>query len=118
MRTPLGLQNFKTKDSVQPKSKNSGWDKEPVLGLFCAHTLGAGEVDDRLVLEDVDLLNPRDGVHSKALQCVLKPLVVRGGRLVNSLFLSAPHQSTAERMTSLGPCLTCSGLPVLHGLWL
>ena len=36
-----------------------------------SRTLGVGEVDDVVVLEDVHLLDARDGVHPQALQRVL-----------------------------------------------
>lgn len=45
--------------------------------------------DSAVWVEEVDLLNARDAVHSQPLERALKPLVVRGGRLVDCLFLSA-----------------------------
>jgi hypothetical protein len=40
-----------------------------------------------VVLEDVDLLDCGDGVDPYSLERALQPLVVRGGRLVDSLLL-------------------------------
>lgn len=39
-------------------------------------TLGIGEVRHSGVMENVDLLNARDGIHSKPLEGILQPLVV------------------------------------------
>lgn len=67
-------------------------------------TLGVNEVDDGVILEDVHLLNARDSVHAQALQGVLQPLVVSGGRLVDGLLLPAFHDSNA-RMNVCGLAL-------------
>lgn len=40
-------------------------------------------MDNRLILKNVDLLNSRNGIHSKSFQGALQPLVVSGGGLVN-----------------------------------
>jgi len=50
-------------------------------------TFGIQELDDEVVLEDVDLLDCRNGIDSYSLERALQPLVVRGGRLVDSLLL-------------------------------
>ena len=60
-------------------------------------TLGVVEVDDgAIVLEEVDLLDRRDVVHAQALERVLQPFVVGGGRLVDRLLLP-PHRTLAAR---------------------
>ncbi len=46
-------------------------------------------MDDSFVLEDVDLLNPGDGVDTQPLERVLQAFVVRRCCLVYSLFLPA-----------------------------
>lgn len=61
-------------------------------------TLRVGEVDDGVLLEDVNLLNPRNSVHPKTLQGVLKPLVIGGGGLVDRLLLSARAERNAGRL--------------------
>jgi len=48
---------------------------------------GIQELDDEVVLEDVDLLDCRNGIDPYSLERALQPLVVRGGRLVDSLLL-------------------------------
>lgn len=52
-------------------------------------TLRVGEVDHIVALEDVDLLNARNGVDTQPLERVLQPLVVCAGGLVHRLLLSA-----------------------------
>lgn len=46
-------------------------------------------MDDSLILEDIDLFNARNSVHSEPLQGVLQPLVIRGSGFVYRFFLSA-----------------------------
>ena len=50
-------------------------------------TFGIQELDDEIVLEDVHLLDCRDGVDPYSLERALQPLVVRSARLVDSLLL-------------------------------
>jgi hypothetical protein len=57
-------------------------------------TFGIQELDDEVVLEDVDLLYRRDGVDSYSLERALQPLVVGGGRLVDSLLLPEQEKGT------------------------
>lgn len=52
-------------------------------------TLGVDEMNDGLILEDVNLFNARNGVHSKPLQSVLQPLVISSSGFVYGFFLSA-----------------------------
>lgn len=52
------------------------------------HTLRVDEMDDGLILEDVDFLNPRNGIYTKSLQGVLQSLVICCGGLVHRFFLS------------------------------
>mmetsp|Transcript_20571 Transcript_20571/g.42106 ORF Transcript_20571/g.42106 Transcript_20571/m.42106 type:complete len:204 (-) Transcript_20571:6-617(-) len=57
--------------------------------------LRVGEMDHRaVVLEEVDLLDGGDVVHSKPFQRVLQPLVVRGCCLMDGLLLPA-HRTLA-----------------------
>jgi len=50
-------------------------------------TLGVGEMDDRVILDDVDLLNPRNGVDTQPFQCTLQALIIRGRSFMLSLLL-------------------------------
>ena len=50
-------------------------------------TFGILKLDNYVVLENVDLFNTRNGVHSYSFQGALKPLVVSGRGLVNCLLL-------------------------------
>lgn len=52
-----------------------------------AYTFGIQELDDEIVLEDVHLLDCRDGVDPYSLERALQPLVVGRARLVDSLLL-------------------------------
>jgi hypothetical protein len=52
-------------------------------------TFGILKLDDYVILEDVDLFNTRNGVHSYSFQGALKPLVISGRGLVNRLLLPA-----------------------------
>lgn len=86
-------------------------------------TLRVGEVDDAIILEDVDLLNPRNGVHPQTLQSVLKPLVVGGSGLVDRLLLpvrikvgqnafrgSSPDAGLLSRELAERPAVAVSGV--------
>lgn len=55
-------------------------------------------MDDGVFLEDVDLLDARDGVDSKPLERVLQALVIRGGRLVHRLFLPVVCAGVCRRV--------------------
>jgi len=57
--------------------------------LLRVRTLGVLEVDHVLALEQVHLLDARNGVDAQPLQRALQPLVVRRRRLVHCLLLSA-----------------------------
>lgn len=46
-------------------------------------------MDDYIILKYVDLLNCWNSIYTNSLQGTLKPFVVCGGDLVNSLLLSA-----------------------------
>lgn len=61
------------------------------------HTLRVDEMDDGLILEDVDFLNPRDGIYTKSLQGVLQSLVICCGGLVHRFFLSVDKRKTELR---------------------
>ena len=46
-------------------------------------------MDDRYILENVDLFNSGNGINCKPLQSALQPLIVGGGRLMDGFLLSA-----------------------------
>lgn len=77
--------------------------KNRVLLTFRVH-----EMDDRLILEDVDLFDPRDDVNAKSLQRALQPLVVRCRRLVDGFLLSDndAHEGFNERIQKLKERIT------------
>jgi hypothetical protein len=52
------------------------------------------QLDDNIVLENVDLLNARNSVHSNSLQSALKTLVISGCGLVDCLLLPANSVSS------------------------
>jgi hypothetical protein len=47
------------------------------------------KLDNHIILEDIDLFDTRNVVHSYSFQGALKPLVISGGSLVNCLLLPA-----------------------------
>lgn len=61
------------------------------------HTLRVDEMDDSLILEDVDFLNPGNGIYTKSLQGVLQSLVICCGGLVHRFFLSVDRRNTEFR---------------------
>jgi len=66
--------------------------------LLRVRTLGVLEVDHVLALEQVHLLDARDGVDAQPLQRALQPLVVRRRRLVHCLLLSARAHRRVVRL--------------------
>jgi hypothetical protein len=59
-------------------------------GSTCQYfTFGILKLDNYIILEDIDLFNARNGVHSNSFQGALKPLVISGRGLVNRLLLPA-----------------------------
>ena len=50
------------------------------------------KLNNNIILEDVDLFNTRDSVHSYSFQGALKPFVICGCSLVDCLLLPATNQ--------------------------
>lgn len=51
-------------------------------------TLRVVELDNHIILENVDLLNSRNGIHPNSLKGALEPFVICCGGLMNCLLLS------------------------------
>lgn len=64
------------------------WAKRPTFGI--------NKMDNRFVLEDVDLFNPWNDVDSESLQSALQPLVISCSRLVDGFLLPANEMKVDE----------------------